>query len=70
MDILREHLKSERGRLKGLAAKLAINSSAISQWDKVPAERVVAVAKATGLSVHDLRPDLFGPAPKKRRNGS
>lgn len=67
MDILRQHLKDERGRLKKLADALGVFSSAISQWDKVPAERVVAVEEATGISRHDLRPDLFGPSPKKPR---
>jgi hypothetical protein len=65
--ILRQHLKAERGRLTQLAEALAINPSAISQWEKVPAERVPAVEEATGISRHDLRPDLYGPAPKKKR---
>lgn len=67
MDILRQHLKGERGRLTKLAGALGIYPSAIAQWDKVPAERVPAVADATGLSPHDLRPDLYGPAPKAKR---
>jgi DNA-binding transcriptional regulator YdaS (Cro superfamily) len=67
MDILRQHLKAERGRLTQLAAALGIYPSAILQWEKVPAERVPAVADATGLSRHDLRPDIFGPAPKTKR---
>jgi DNA-binding transcriptional regulator YdaS (Cro superfamily) len=67
MDILRQHLKAERGRLTQLAEALAINPSAISQWEKVPAERVPAVEEATGISRHDLRPDLYGPAPKTKR---
>lgn len=66
MDILRQHLKGERGRLKLLAEALAINPGAISQWNKVPPERVLAVENITGISRHDLRPDLYGPAPKKR----
>ena len=67
MDPLRQHLKEERGRLTKLAGVLGINPSAIVQWDKVPAERVPAVEEATGISRHALRPDIFGPAPKKRR---
>lgn len=41
----------------------------ISQWEsgkvKVPAERVGQIEKATAGAVtrHDLRPDVFGPAP-------
>lgn len=63
--VLREHLKSERGRLTKLANALDVFPSAISQWDKVPAERVIAVEEATGISRYDLRPDLFGPKPEQ-----
>lgn len=41
-----------------------ITPQAISQWKKVPAERVLDVERAIGISRHDLRPDIFGPAPK------
>lgn len=70
MQILREHLKNERGRLKMLAAALHINSSAISQWTRVPAEKLVQVSQATGLPLHDLRPDMFPPPPKPKRKRS
>lgn len=59
MDILRQHLKGERGRLTKLAAALGIYPSAIVQWAKVPAERVVDVEHATGIPRQKLRPDLF-----------
>lgn len=62
--VLRQYLDAERGRSKDLALALGIRQSAISQWDKVPAERVVAVEKATGIPREDLRPDLYEPAPK------
>lgn len=68
MDILRQHLKGERGRLTSLAAALGIYPSAILQWEKVPAERVVEIEKATGIPRHNLRPDLHvPPAPPTRR---
>ena len=43
-----------------LAAALGITGQAISQWDAVPLSRVAAVAKATGMSIVQLRPDVFG----------
>lgn len=64
---LRQYLKAERGRLTSLAAALKIFPSAILQWQKIPAERVPSIEKATGLSRHDLRPDLWGPAPKAKK---
>jgi DNA-binding transcriptional regulator YdaS (Cro superfamily) len=30
---------------------------------RVPIERVAAVEALTGVSRHELRPDIFGPAP-------
>lgn len=36
----------------------------------VPAEHVLAIETATGVSRHDLRPDVFGPAPKRRKPSS
>jgi hypothetical protein len=48
-----------------LARDLGITHGAISQWRRVPAERVVDVERITGISRHTLRPDVFGPAPKQ-----
>lgn len=49
-----------------LAAALGeITPQAISQWRKVPAERVLDVERLTGISRHELRPDIFGPAPRE-----
>lgn len=64
-DPLKEAVKlAERavGGTTALARKLKITSQAVSQWDKIPAERVPEVAAATGLRRHLLRPDLY-PAP-------
>ena len=57
-------MKSKRGRGGELAQALNITQGAISQWKQVPAERALDVARFTGLSVHDLRPDVFGKAPE------
>lgn len=35
---------------------------AVSQWKKIPAERVLDVERITGISRHELRPDVFGSA--------
>jgi replicative DNA helicase len=50
--------------LAALAKKIDITRGAISQWDRVPEERLDAVSTATGLPKHVLRPDLYaGYAP-------
>jgi len=45
-----------------LARRLGISQQAVSKWrGRVPAEKVLAYAEATGWKVtpHDLRPDLY-----------
>ena len=52
---------AEVGGVAALARAINVTPQAVSQWDKVPAERVLAVEKATGGKVtrQDLRPDLY-----------
>ncbi len=42
-----------------LGRALGISGQADSQWDRVPAERVIEVERATGVSRHELRPDIY-----------
>lgn len=51
------------GGASALARLLKITPQAVLQWPRVPAERVLEVETHTGVSRHDLRPDIFGPAP-------
>lgn len=53
--------KAKVGGNTGLARALEgpISPQAISQWRQVPAERVLEVERATGVSRHELRPDLY-----------
>jgi DNA-binding transcriptional regulator YdaS (Cro superfamily) len=62
MEKLNEWIKAERGRLTKLATALGITSGAIVQWDVVPAERMGAIARVTGIPMHQLRPDIFQAA--------
>lgn len=48
-----------RGGGAELARRLKVTPQAISQWERVPSERVLQVEKETGVSRHDLRPDLY-----------
>lgn len=49
------------GSVTALARALGIKQSAIHQWERIPAERVVEVEKATGVPRYQLRPDLHVP---------
>jgi DNA-binding transcriptional regulator YdaS (Cro superfamily) len=55
------------GGLAGLASPLGISMQAISQWDEVPPLRVLAVERISGVSRHDLRPDLYPLEPVEAR---
>ncbi len=64
-------IKERSGGCVALAAKLTaatpsapITSQAVSQWKRVPAERVLSVETITGVSRHQLRPDIFGASPQ------
>jgi TorA maturation chaperone TorD len=48
------------GGVSELARRIGIAQPSVSNWNRVPAERVVAVEAATGVSRTALRPDLFG----------
>ncbi|MGE3990359.1 transcriptional regulator [Pseudorhodoplanes sp.] len=53
------------GGPSGLGRALGISSQAISQWRRCPAGRVLAVEAKSGVSRHELRPDLY-PRPGAR----
>jgi DNA-binding transcriptional regulator YdaS (Cro superfamily) len=58
-SLLYKYLKAERGRLKKLAAALNITPAAINQWKVIPADKLVAISRETGIPRYELRPDLY-----------
>jgi len=62
MDTKSEALK-RAVRLSGGQAEFArligITAQAVSQWNEVPPLRVLEVERVSGVSRHDLRPDLY-----------
>lgn len=48
------------GGVSELARQIGISQPSVSNWTRVPAERVVAVEAATGVDRAVLRPDLYG----------
>lgn len=55
------------GGLTKLAASLQITKQAVAQWDEVPPLRVLDVERASGVSRHELRPDLYPLEPSEVR---
>lgn len=53
------------GGVSELARRIGISQPSVSNWDRVPAERVLAVEAATGVARTVLRPDLYdGQSPE------
>jgi TorA maturation chaperone TorD/DNA-binding transcriptional regulator YdaS (Cro superfamily) len=55
-----ERAISAAGGVVELARKIGIAQPSVSNWNNVPAQRVIAVEAATGVSREVLRPDLYG----------
>jgi TorA maturation chaperone TorD len=47
------------GGVSELARQIGISQPSVSNWERVPSDRVLAVEAATGLSREILRPDLY-----------
>jgi TorA maturation chaperone TorD len=48
------------GGVTELARRIGIAQPSVSNWDRVPTDRVIAVESATGVPRIRLRPDLYG----------
>lgn len=57
MDLLRD--PARRGLMNQIARELGISRSAVVMWRDIPAERVPDVARISGYTRHQLRPDLW-----------
>jgi transcriptional regulator with XRE-family HTH domain len=66
--MIRSPLRGYRDRsnltLEQLGMLLGVNKSTVLRWEngRVPAERLAEVEAMTGVSRHDLRPDLYPAA--------
>lgn len=59
-----EKAKQAAGGNIGLAKAIGgLTPQAISQWKRVPVDRVLDVERITGIPRHELRPDIY-PAPQ------
>src|SRR5262245_43378264 len=57
------------GGVGALARKIGISQPSVSNWARIPAERVLSVEAATGVSRTILRPDLYGEFPQQAGEG-
>lgn len=54
-----EHAIQKAGGGASLASSLNLTRQAIYQWRLVPPQHVLEVERLSGVSRHDLRPDLY-----------
>ncbi|HCM9647138.1 TPA: helix-turn-helix domain-containing protein [Enterobacter bugandensis] len=49
------------GSASGLGALIGVSKMAVSLWRRkgIPAERVLSIYGVTGVTPHELRPDLY-----------
>lgn len=70
MNKLRDFIDSFGG--SALAVRVGVSKGTVSSWRngrwRVPAERCREIEKLSSgaVTVHDLRPDVFGPAPTEQ----
>ncbi len=65
-DPVIERVADTVGGIVSLSLALGLSRGAVSQWKKVPAAWVLEIERMSGISRYELRPDVFGPSPKKR----
>jgi DNA-binding transcriptional regulator YdaS (Cro superfamily) len=58
---LKRYRLAQNASLGDLGSVFGIDKSTVMRWEngRVPAERVLEVERITGVSRHDLRPDLY-----------
>ena len=54
-----EELLSRRGMVTKLAEGLGISTAAVSQWRRIPQDRIDDVERITGVTREKLRPVLY-----------
>jgi pyruvate kinase len=62
-DAILDDLLNRRGTGAKIATALGITPAAVSQWQRIPADRVAELARLLEMPAWQLRPDLF-PAPE------
>lgn len=62
-----EALLAQRGAVTRIATALGISTAAVSQWKRVPDERVAEVSRALNVPPEAVRPDLGTLAPEPPR---
>jgi len=54
-------VRATRGASAKIARALGITRGAVAQWERIPAEHIIASEEASGIDRRLLRPDLYEP---------
>lgn len=69
MSVLQDYRKANDLSAADLARLIGVTRATVSRWEsgdrRVDLRLLGAIESKTGLKRHDLRPDIFGPAPRK-----
>ncbi|KXS30513.1 MAG: hypothetical protein AWT59_3362 [Candidatus Gallionella acididurans] len=65
MDKSIKTISRTAGGVIALSLALGLSRGAVSQWKRVPAERVAGVERLTGIPREELRLDIFAKTPAK-----
>jgi pyruvate kinase len=66
-DAILDDLLNRRGTGAKIATALGISPAAVSQWQRIPADRVAELSRLLDLPAWQLRPDLHSPPEGKLR---
>lgn len=54
-----KEIANHAGGIVALSLALGLSRGAVSQWKRVPVDRVKDVSRLTGVPRHVIRPDIF-----------
>lgn len=60
MDAM-QTIRASRGLIARITRELGLSRGAVSQWGRIPAERVLDVERVTGIPRYQLRADIYPP---------
>ena len=60
-----QRIRKTWGLARLISLEMGVSAAAVSKWRRVPAERVIAVERITGIPRRELRPDIYPDEPRR-----
>ena len=58
------------GGPRAVSREVKLTRQAVAKWEEIPPRHVLALERLSGVSRHDLRPDIYGPKPGPLRRSA